>query len=160
MVAANLTDTTNLMEFEPIYAPGFHDITLDELEEVFVDPFPENERRAYLTQRFRDYLEKFSELGLKAEIWVDGSYSTYKPEPGDMDILIIFDANEVNNLSVDKQPVLQELFDRNLCKIRYSIDVLLCQSHDIDGRSYWRGWFGFSRDEKPKGIPRVSYGIN
>ena len=30
------------MEFEPIYAPGFHDITLDKLEEVFVDPFPEN----------------------------------------------------------------------------------------------------------------------
>lgn len=77
-----------------------------------------------------------------------------------MDILIIFDDAEVNNLSIEKQFVLEELFNRDLCKIRYSIDVLLCRSHDINGRSYWRGWFGFSRDEKPKGIPRVSYGIN
>jgi len=148
------------MEFDPIFPAGFHDITLDKLEEIFVDPFPENERRAYLTRRFRDYLTKVSEFGLKVEIWVDGSYSTYKPQPGDMDILIIYDAKEVNKLPVDKRPVLEELFDRDLCKIRYSIDVLLCQAHDIDLRSYWRGWFGFSRDENPKGIPRVSYGVN
>jgi hypothetical protein len=146
------------MEFAPIYAAGFHDISLVELEEIFVIPFPENERRAYLTKRFRDYLNKFSELGLKVEIWIDGSYSTIKPEPGDMDILIIFDADAVNHLPDEKKPVLEELFDRDVCKIRYSIDVLLCDSNNIDMRSYWRGWFGFSRDEKPKGIPRVNYG--
>jgi len=89
------------MEFDPIFPAGFHDITLDKLEEIFVDPFPENERRAYLTRRFRDYLTKVSEFGLKVEIWVDGSYSTYKPQPGDMDILIIYDAKEVNKLPVD-----------------------------------------------------------
>lgn len=148
------------MEYEPIYPPGFHDITLDKLEEIFVDPFQNNDRRTYLLKRFRAYLEKFSELELKVEIWVDGSFSTLKPEPGDMDILIIFDANDVNNLPIEKRPILEELFDRNLCKIRYSIDVLLCLSNDADRRSYWRGWFGFSRDEKPKGIPRVNYGIN
>ncbi len=148
------------MEFDPLYPAGFHDITIDSLDEIFVIPFEDTERRKYLTDRFRAYIEKFSELGLKAEIWLDGSYSTKKPEPGDMDILIVFDVDEVNNLPLDKRPLLQELFDRELSKIRYSIDVLLLPSNDINNRSYWRGWFGFSRNEQPKGIPRLYYGIN
>ena len=58
----------------------------------------------------------------------------------------------------------KELLDQfaiaELSKIRYSIDVLLLPSNDINNRSYWRGWFGFSRNEQPKGIPRLYYGIN
>jgi hypothetical protein len=152
--------TKENVEFEPLYPAGFHEISLDNLENIFVYPFSENERRKYLTSRFRDYLEKFSELGLKAEIWIDGSYSTHKPEPGDMDILIVFDSNEVNQLAFEKRPLLQELFDRELSRIRYSVDVLLLPSNDINNRSYWRGWFGFSRTEQPKGIPRLYYGFN
>jgi predicted nucleotidyltransferase len=148
------------MEYKPIYQPGFYDFKLDEFDDIFVNSFEQNERRKYLADRLRVYLEKFSELEIKAEIWVDGSYSTHKPEPDDIDILIVFDPNEVNMISTDKHPVLQELFDRDLCKIRYSIDVLLCPSSDEVGRSYWRGWFGFSRDEKAKGIPRFYYGFN
>jgi len=148
------------MEFEPLYPAGFHEITFDRLDEIFVNPFENGERRRYLTERFRDYIEKFSELGLSAEIWLDGSYSTSKPEPGDMDILIVFDSEEVNKLSLEKIPLLNELFDRNLSKIRYSIDVLLLPSNNVGLRSYWRGWFGFSRTEQPKGIPRLYYGIN
>lgn len=148
------------MEYDPLYPAGFHDISIDDLDNIFVIPFEENERRKYLTNRFRDYIEKFSELNLKVEIWLDGSYSTIKPEPGDMDILIVFDAEEVNKLPLEKQPLLQELFDRELSKIRYSIDVLLLPSNNENIRSYWRGWFGFSRTEQPKGIPRLYYGFN
>lgn len=148
------------MEFEPLYPAGFHDITIDSLEDIFVVPFADNDRRKYLTERFRAFIEKFSELGLRAEIWLDGSYSTQKPEPVDMDILIVFDYNEVNQLPIGKKPLLQELFNRELSKIRYSIDLLLLPSNDIDHRSYWRGWFGFSRTEQPKGIPRLYYGFN
>lgn len=147
-------------EYEPIYQPGFHDISIDKLEEIFVHPFQENERRAYLVMRFRNYLDKLRELGLAVEVWLDGSFSTLKPIPNDMDILIIFNETDVKKLDIEKQVVLTELFDRDLCKIRYSIDVLLCESGEINHRSYWRGWFGFSREERPKGIPRISYGFN
>jgi predicted nucleotidyltransferase len=150
----------NTMEFEPLYPAGFHDISMGNLENIFVFPFNDNTRRNYITRRFRDYIEKFSEVGLKAEIWIDGSYSTKKPDPSDMDILIVFDVNEVNQLPLDKQSILSELFNRDLSKIRYSIDVLLLPSHDTDFRSYWRGWFGFSRTEQPKGIPRIYYGVD
>ena len=62
------------MEFDPIYPAGFHDISFDNLDEIFVTPFENEERRKYLTDRFRAYIEKFSELGLNAEIWLDGSW--------------------------------------------------------------------------------------
>jgi hypothetical protein len=50
------------MEFDPLYPAGFHDINFDSLDEIFVTPFEDSERRKYLTDRFRAYFEKFSEL--------------------------------------------------------------------------------------------------
>lgn len=148
------------MEFEPIYQAGFHDITLDRMEEIFVQPFQDNERRQYLTERFKAFLDKFSELGLPAEIWIDGSYSTLKPEPGDIDIVFFYDPAQVNNMTQEKHNLIKELFNRELSKIRYNCDVFLIPTTDTNLRSYWRGWFAFSRDEQPKGIPRIIYAVN
>lgn len=148
------------MEYEPLYPAGFHDISHSDLENIFVKPFEENEKRKYLLGRFVDFMEKLREFELNVEVWLDGSFSTSKPEPGDIDILIIFDNDEINKLQIQQRTALTELFDRDLSKIRYSIDVLLLPSNDVNLRSYWRGWFGFSRSEQPKGIPRLYYGIN
>jgi predicted nucleotidyltransferase len=148
------------MEFEPLYSAGFHDISIEKLDDIFVLPFADKDRREYLTNRFRAFFDKFSELGINVEIWLDGSYSTQKENPGDIDILIVFDENELNQLPQDKITLLNELTDRNLSKIRYSIDVLSMLSNNEERRSYWRGWFGFSRTEQPKGIPRLYYGSN
>lgn len=148
------------MEFEPLYPAGFHDITTNNLEEIFVNPFTENDKRKYLMNRFRIFLEKYLELGLSAEIWIDGSYSTQKQNPGDIDILIVYNNNEVIQLPIEKKTKLEELLNRDISKIRYSIDVLSMPSNNEVLRSYWRGWFGFSRSEQPKGIPRIFYGFN
>lgn len=148
------------MEFKPIFEAGFHDITVEQIDDIFVTPFENNDRRRYLTDRLKAFFERFFDLGLSAEIWLDGSYSTIKPEPGDIDILIVFNPDEINALPVDKHPILNELFNRDLSKIRYNLDVLLLQSDNVNQRSYWRGWFGYSRTEEPKGIPRIFYGIN
>lgn len=148
------------MEFEPIFPPGFHDIEIEQVDDLFVNSFPNNERRRYLTDRFKAFIERFLDLGLSAEIWLDGSYSTAKPEPDDIDILLVFNPIEINSLPVEKHPILNELFNRELSKIRYNLDVLLLPSDDVNKRSYWRGWFGYSRTEIPKGIPRIYYGVN
>jgi len=143
-------------EFDPLYPAGFHNISLDDIEEIFVLPFSPNDKRKYLMGRFFDFIERLLTIEMQFEIWIDGSYSTKKLEPNDMDILVVFDANEVNQLSMEKQYLINELLDRDLSKIRYSIDVLVLPSPNEDMRSYWRGWFGFSRKEVPKGIPKLS----
>ena len=147
------------IEFDPIYPVGFHDILIDDMDDIFVLPFANNERRKYLTERFKDFLEKFSEIGVAAEIWIDGSYSTHKPDPEDIDVVFLCDEDEVNKVP-DKQHLILDLFNRNLSKIRYSCDVFIVPTNDIKTVNYWRDWFSFSRDKKPKGIPRINYAIN
>lgn len=42
-------------------------------------------------------------FGFSFEIWIDGSYLTEKPEPDDIDILIIVLRRVINKLSLDRQ---------------------------------------------------------
>lgn len=148
------------MEFQPLFPAGFFDITLEQLDEFFVLPFENNTRRQYLTERFKIFIEKFLEIGIPSEIWIDGSYSTHKPEPGDIDIVFFYNPVDANILNLEKKALIKELFDRNLSKIRYGCEVFFIPSDNHNLRSYWRGWFGFCREEKPKGIARIIYGIN
>jgi hypothetical protein len=37
-------------------------------------------------------------------------------------------------------------------QLNYLTDVRYAGNDDEELRSYWRGWYGFSRDEKPKGF--------
>ncbi|GFD78135.1 hypothetical protein KUL118_09970 [Tenacibaculum sp. KUL118] len=144
------------MEYEPLFQAGFKDIQETELRKVFVEPFDESERREYLVTRFEALLDRFKETGISSEVWVDGSFSTKKPEPGDIDMIFFVDGQEANNLPEEKKRILEELNDRNTSSIRYNCDVFIVPNHDLNMRSYWRGWFGFSRNEKPKGIIRIS----
>ena len=148
------------MEFKPIYSAGFHDILLDDIDDIFVIPFENNKRRKFLADRFKNFLDEFAKLKISAEIWIDGSYATYKPEPGDIDIVFFCNPKQLNRLTQEKQNRISELFNQNIVKIRYNCDVFLVSDSNNNLRSYWRGWFGFSRDEKPKGIPRINYVFN
>jgi hypothetical protein len=143
------------MEYSPLYQAGFQDIPLTQLEATFLTPFEEKARRELLLIRFQALLDKFNETGLKAEIWIDGSFATQKPDPNDIDIIFFVDAIEANKLSPDLQAILEELNNRALSQIRYYCDVFILPNNNPDNRSYWRGWFGFSRDEQPKGIIRL-----
>lgn len=61
----------------------------------------------------------------------------------------------VNGLSVDKKLILDELFiDQKTTKLRYECDAYFILDN-INDKSYWRGLFGFDRNEKPKGIARI-----
>lgn len=143
------------MEYPPIHNAGFLDITNEQLVETFLDPFDNKTRREYLLTRFNALVDRFKESGLSAEVWIDGSFSTLKPEPGDIDVIFFVDVNQVNLLSTDKKKIIIELNNRKYSNIRYNCDVFIIPSKDVDNRSYWRGWFGFSRNEEPKGIIRL-----
>lgn len=144
------------MEYKPLYQAGFKDIELCELRNVFVEPFENPSRREYLLTRFEALLDRFRETGISSEVWIDGSFSTEKPEPGDIDMIFFIDANEANLLEPEKKRILLELNDRKASSIRYNCDVFIVTNQDYNMRSYWRGWFGFSRSEEPKGIIRLS----
>jgi len=143
------------MEYAPIHNAGFLDITNEQLEETFLEPFDNKTRREYLLSRFNALVDRFKETGLSAEVWIDGSFSTLKPEPGDIDVIFFVDGNQVNLLTPDQQKIILELNNRQYSNIRYNCDVFIIPNQDFNNRSYWRGWFGFSRNEEPKGIIRL-----
>lgn len=147
------------MEYEPLFSPGFHEISLNDLENLFINIFVIKERREYLIKRLQDFLAQYSDIKLNSEIWIDGSFATKKPEPSDIDIVFFVDPNEVNNLSKVNQELLENLFgNHELIKSRYSLDVyFICKFDDAHEKIYWRGCFGFSRTGIPKGIPVINY---
>lgn len=147
-------------EFEPIFPPGFHTIDLNQLDNLFVTNFESNSKRQILVNQLRNFLDELSKLNTNFEIWLDGSFTTLKVEPEDIDILIVYNIVSLNALSDEKKAIVNSLFNRPLTKIRYNIDILLCPDDDVNNRSYWRGWFGYSRSEQPKGIAKFNYGNN
>ncbi|MFA6712161.1 MAG: hypothetical protein WCS33_05590 [Candidatus Caldatribacteriota bacterium] len=118
-------------------------------------PFNNKTRREYLLSRFGALLDRFKETGLSAELWIDGSFATLKPNPGDIDLIFFVDENQLNSLPLNKRDIVEELNNRATSKIRYNCDVFIVPNNNIANRSYWRGWFGFSREEIPKGIIRL-----
>jgi len=90
------------------------------------------------------------------EIWVDGSFTTEKPEPDDIDMLLVIDYDRLNLLPTMFQPQVEKLLNRSFIKHNYNIDLLLLGSGLEEDRMHWRGVFGYDREDTPKGIVRIS----
>lgn len=138
----------------PLFEAGFHEIEQDNLEDIFVSPFNGSATRPELISRFKSYIRELKEIGIKFEVWVDGSFSTEKTDPNDIDIAVFASSEELNQLPPEKQNKIGLLLgEHDIVKARYNCDVYFSPLEDKEMRSYWRGWFGFSRNENPKGIP-------
>lgn len=84
---------------------GIHDCTFAELEAAFgqnpwvQDPQSESRRellcprRSSLCARLQAYLEELRRVGIDAEVLVDGSFVTAKPDPNDIDRIVVLPAN-------------------------------------------------------------------
>ncbi|HHF0549691.1 TPA: hypothetical protein ACPHT3_004337 [Vibrio alginolyticus] len=143
------------MDYPALLEAGMHNMTFTDLESVFVTPFEPNERRKALLSRLEAFTERLQEVPIDMEVWIDGSFATEKEKPGDIDLVVVCAEADVNNLPIDKQEILQELFgSQKHTKLRYECDAyfVLDNVHD---KSYWRGLFGFDRNERPKGIARL-----
>ena len=147
------------MDDQSLFDPGFYDLSFDGIAErlwsLFVEPFDRSRRREYLVRRFVAYLNDLRNTGMSFEIWVDDSFTTTRVSPNDVDVVVFYNPNEYNLLSPEGRQRLDRLTDAATVRSGYDCDVYFVRNHRADLRSYWRGWFGFSRNEEPKGIPRI-----
>lgn len=143
------------MEEQPLLEAGLHDFKISEIGNHFLKAFPSSITRKPLIDGLSKYIGALTSLGIPVEIWIDGSFTTSKINPNDIDLVIFASATLVNSLPEDKQQLLSALIDRSSIKHNFGCDVLFSPSEDNNMRSYWRGWYGFDRNEKPKGIARV-----
>ena len=146
------------VSYPPLLAEGFQEIKLWQLDALFLEPFAGQEaaaeRRKYLIDRFRLWLDEFAALGLSADIWLDGSFTTHKPEPSDMDIVVIVDFAAVDALSDRAKTMFDQLLnERGIVRIRWGCDVYFIDQADKEQLAYWRDTFGRdSRSLQQKGL--------
>ncbi len=144
-------------EYKPLFEKGFKQIALWQLDSTFLEPFEENEHRKYLIDRLNAFINEFQFLGLEAEIWIDGSFSTHKPEPQDIDVVFLLDQKAVASLDSKKEQLFQELFmKREEVRVRYSLDVYFIDKDDVEDKQKWISTYGFdSRKMNSKGIYKL-----
>jgi hypothetical protein len=143
------------MEHDPIFPAGIHDLDESELLTYFLNDFTESINRPVLIDGLKRYLNALRSIGLHIEVWIDGSFSTKKLEPSDVDLVIFASQNELDSLDLTKQTNFSALVDRVSIKKVFGCDVLFAVMEDANLRSYWRGWYGFDRNERAKGISRL-----
>ncbi|WP_419183303.1 DUF6932 family protein [Ralstonia solanacearum] len=141
------------MPHPPLFQPGFHQIQLADLGQHFVTPFPQSATRVVLAQSLATWVGHVAATGVSGQVWLDGSFSTHKTDPQDVDLVLVFEASSVQSMAPGQQTILQALLNQQSTRALYSCDVYCVASNDIAMVSYWRGWFGFSRSQVPKGIP-------
>lgn len=146
-------------EYPPLLAPGFWEVTLDDLERLFVEPFDPPWVRRKLLSRFRDLVSVIRETGLTCDLWIDGSFLTEKPEPSDIDVVILSDDASRSRLTVSRASQLDRLIKKkDLTRYRYLCDLSYCGKDELEPREKWQDLFGRARNEEKKGIALLRLG--
>ncbi|HEX2898740.1 MAG TPA: hypothetical protein VHS96_03375 [Bacteroidia bacterium] len=131
------------MLHEPLLPKGDHELTLEQVYSICVEGFtPINERREHLFVQFTDFLIYFRELGFRPhEIWIDGSFVTKKPDPGDIDLLIVLNMGEVAQLPRAVQDMIFAEFGRGPASRKFECDAHLAPSTDGERIKYYLNLF-------------------
>lgn len=142
---------------------GLHNYNVDEFLSQFVEGFPTSLRRKPIFDSMVDFFKELLSTGLPYELWIDGSFATTKINPNDADIVVFLQLPQYFTLA----PQFNTL--RNRYHVYLDIYFQVAVSTETRGmlspgdfnnitnnRNYWRGQFGFDREDNPKGIIRIS----
>ena len=144
---------------------GFHTFTLENIEQVCVDPFPLSTSRLTIMQGLRTFVQRLHEDGVEGQLWIDGSFLTEKIDPKDVDVLLLYDGVAYNAGS----KVARDRVDWVIANQKHTLS---CDSYVLmeypKGHSlhtegewwyaYWHRQWGFSRDDDPKAIVVLELG--
>ena len=144
--------------------PGIHDYKADEIEAHLVDGFPTSITRTAIWLGYGRHCNDVRACGICVIEFIDGSFSTLKNDPSDIDLVGFADMEEVNNLPAAMKDAFRKLFlgpdtkSTHLCDAYFVPTVPPGHPHEGKLRStrkYWMGEFGFDRQDRPKGIIRT-----
>lgn len=143
---------------------GIINISMNDFEEIFVHDFRDSQTRTKIFSGYENFIYDFQiKLTEKFSHWINGSYTTNKKDPNDIDIVTIVNANE--NFSTTG-----ELFKTFLTiggsKEKYLVDAYFIPVYsEEDPRyiitkqyfDYWSNFFGHDRRNRPKGLIQINF---
>ncbi|MEK6211441.1 MAG: ImmA/IrrE family metallo-endopeptidase [Pseudomonadota bacterium] len=147
--------------FAPLFPEGLHLISEESLLNLFVWSFPSNGRRLELANSLKDFLDFLKGIRVNCDIWLDGSFTTNKPEPDDIDLVVFIHPGQIDALPHAQHAKLTLLNDKALMRELYDCDVYVDPADKPERQRYWIEKFGQGRGNKwTKGIPvlRITHG--
>jgi hypothetical protein len=146
---------------------GPHDATPEEIRETLVDAFDGSLTRRMIFEWWRHHRAAVLEVIGISEQWLGGSFASDKPDPNDLDLVMVIDGPTFDNLPRHRQLLIRPLVAGN-----YTEEIWRCDTYPVfaypEGhpardayRVAFRRWtehFGHDRDGNPRGFVRVAGG--
>lgn len=129
---------------------GIHDCSLEEIGARF-GTFQSMDRRPRLYRQLRAFLEEARSTNLFVAIIVNGSFVTNKPDPGDIDLILVL-PNDYD-VSADLRPVEYSILSKRRVRRRHGFDILVARENAHEYEQYV-GYF-----QEVRGQPSVRKGI-
>ena len=104
---------------------GIHDCTIDEAAERF-GGLQSSDRRPRLWARFTEFIGEVKGCGLLEAAIVDGSFVTAKPDPNDIDPVLVVEARY--DFSKDLPPVQYNLLAQQRVRRRFGFDIVVVKN--------------------------------
>lgn len=114
---------------EGVLPPGVHACSLDEIQQRF-GSFQGTDCRVQLYGALLRYTEEARRTGLVRALVIDGSFVTSKPDPGDVDLLVVLSEQLPAN---DLPPFAYNVISKKKIRRMYPFDAFI--AHD-DGPAY------------------------
>ena len=135
--------------------------TIQEFEERFVAGARIGDVRREIFDGYKKYCDNVRSLDVVSIQWINGSYTTKKLDPKDIDLVTHFDGMKLHQ-DKDLQKHFEKLIDKEEMKLLYKCHpqfVLVyprdkpdLYSYYIQRYQYWLKWFSRDRDGNTKGL--------
>lgn len=141
---------------------SFIPLDLTDIHFNLVERIPESKTRGVIFNGYQNYCKDIH-MVVKNEIeqWIDGSFTTTKTDPNDIDIVNCIHVKDLDSL---KDRIFPFLTDKGTPKLSYHVDgylLPLCDNGDprymyfYSKYVYWEKWFGRDRQNNKKGIVKT-----
>ena len=94
-------------EFPPLLELGFHRMSLQEVHNLCVVPFPRSTTRSAIMFGLSNVIHRLNESRLALELWIDGSFVTQKLNPDDSDVAVRFWGHELDSATEMQSQIIQ-----------------------------------------------------
>lgn len=144
----------------PIFPLGLHQMAIETLEETFVAPGFDTPLRRRLTEQLRLFVGKLAELGVHGDIWINGSYATKKPDPRDVDVVLLVSPEALRIPTMEDMTTLKRYMTpdgRREIRSKWQVDFYIANANNPAEHDYWLDWLSRNPDQSNrKGIPFVT----
>lgn len=146
--------------------PGLIKNSLPNFKIKFVEEFPGSKTRRIIFNGYIIVCNKIIDLNIATQHWINGSYTSSKVDPSDVDFVTHINAQRVNQMGYD--PRLTEIFSSNQIKADFkchSFFIRVYPKTDLrylltkKERNYWLKWFGHDRLKNEKGIVEIDLSV-